>query len=128
RLYIAPGHPCSRPTRTSNAGVRRRRPPMSRTILYAIVFLIGATPFLESTLIIPLGALGGLSVPAITVVSVIGNLLTLLLSVVLAERIGTWVRRRREHRHSNEPHETASARKRQKGEKALTLWKKYGLP
>lgn len=33
---------------------------MSAIVLYIIVFIIAATPFLESTLIIPIGILTGL--------------------------------------------------------------------
>lgn len=92
---------------------------MSLLVLYIIVFLVGATPFLESTFIIPVGALAGLNVWSVLIISLIGNLITLLLSITLAEQIKKgWGKRRKR----------GKKRKKDKSEKAAELWNKYGLP
>ncbi|GAK13569.1 small multi-drug export protein [Geomicrobium sp. JCM 19039] len=92
---------------------------MSPILLYVLVFLISATPFLESTLIIPIAIIAGLNVWTVTIVGIGGNLLTFLIAVVLAERIVQW---------KNKRSKTTKKRNGNKINKAKELWRRYGLP
>ena len=92
---------------------------MSPVLLYIIVLLVGATPFLESTLIIPIGILAGLNAWSVTILSLIGNAITFLLAVILAEQFKKWLGKRRRTKKNS---------KGDKSEKASKLWNKYGLP
>ncbi|QQK74876.1 small multi-drug export protein [Salicibibacter cibarius] len=92
---------------------------MSPVLLYIIVLLVAAIPFLESTLIIPIGILAGLNAWSVTILSLIANIITFLLAVILAERLKIWLGKRRR---------TKQKRKEDKHEKASKLWNKYGLP
>lgn len=90
---------------------------MSAIILYIIVSLVAATPFLEATVIIPVGILAGLNAWSVTILSIIVNISTFLLAVLLAEQFKKWLRKRGK-----------SKNKGNKMEKASELWNKYGLP
>ncbi len=91
---------------------------MGLMITYAIVLLLGAVPFIEAIITIPLGAVAGLNVGIVAILSLIGNVITLLLAIALAGKLRSWWARRRE--------EKGAADKR--GKRGANLWKKYGLP
>jgi len=92
---------------------------MAPVLLSIIVLLVSATPFLESTLIIPIGILAGLNVWSVMIVSISGNLFTFILAVILAEKLQKWWIERRKNKKKS---------KGDKTEKASKLWNKYGLP
>ncbi|MBM7632372.1 small multi-drug export protein [Geomicrobium sediminis] len=92
---------------------------MSAIVLYIIVFIIAATPFLESTLIIPIGILAGLNPWSVTMISIIGNLMTFLIAITLSEQFIKWL----ENRPKNKKNEKSDKKK-----KAVKLLKRYGLP
>lgn len=91
---------------------------MGILIAYIVVFLLAATPFFEVVAVIPLGALAGLNTFLVTVVGLLGNLLTVFLVVFLTEKLTGWLERRRE-RKGKEPS--------RRGTRAQKIWNKYGL-
>lgn len=92
---------------------------MSPILLYVLTFLISATPFLEATIMIPIGILSGLNTWGVILLSITGNIITFLLAVILAEQLKLWWEKRR----------SSNNKKRgEKFEKAVKLWNKYGLP
>lgn len=59
------------------------------------IFVAGATPGLEAVIVVPVGIAAGLPVPAVLAAAIAGNLATVVLSVLVGERLRTWWRRRR---------------------------------
>ncbi|MGM7700563.1 small multi-drug export protein [Pseudalkalibacillus sp. Hm43] len=92
---------------------------MEFMIAYLIVFLLAATPFFEMIAVIPIGIIAGLNPWVVILVSLLGNLLTVLLVILLIEKITIWLEKRREKKGK-------VAKKR--SERAERIWKKYGLP
>lgn len=86
---------------------------------YFLVFLGAAIPWLEMGLVIPLGIIGGLNPITVTIVAIIGNLLTVLLLIIGFEKFQQWLAKRREGKE-----QTPSKR----SIRAKELWRKYGLP
>ncbi|MEK0399409.1 small multi-drug export protein [Tetragenococcus halophilus] len=93
---------------------------MSPIAVYIIVMLIAATPFLEPISIIPIGIVAGLNPWVVTILSVVGNVITFLLSVSLADKLKGWWEGKHKIKKENR-------RKKAKIEKASQLWEKYGL-
>lgn len=93
---------------------------MAILVAYAVVFVLAATPFFEVLTVIPLGVLAGMNAFAVAVVAFIGNMATILLLILLMDRVKAWLARRRERKGGNLPE------KREK--KAAAIWKRYGLP
>lgn len=86
---------------------------------YFLVFLGAAIPWLEMALVIPLGIIGGLHPITVSIVAIVGNLLTVLLLIIGFEKFQQWLAKRREGKE-----QTASKRSL----RAKELWRKYGLP
>lgn len=86
---------------------------------YFLVFLGAAIPWLEMALVIPLGIIGGLNPITVSIVAIVGNLLTVLLLIIGFEKFQQWLAKRREGKE-----QTASKR----SQRAKELWRKYGLP
>lgn len=86
---------------------------------YVLVFLGAAIPWLEMALVIPLGIIGGLNPITVSIVAIVGNLLTVLLLIIGFEKFQMWLAKRREGK------EQASSKRSQR---AKELWRKYGLP
>ncbi|WP_078382212.1 small multi-drug export protein [Sutcliffiella halmapala] len=93
---------------------------MSIYIAYIIVFLLGATPFLEVVGVIPIGVAAGLPALPVTILAFLGNILTIWLLILLIDRVKLWLQRRKEKKGKE------VSEKREK--RAATIWKKYGLP
>ncbi|GAA3722106.1 small multi-drug export protein [Salinicoccus jeotgali] len=91
----------------------------SLLIAYFFVFVLSAVPLFESFVIVPLGILSGMNFPMTLLIGIIGNLVTLLLLVVVIDRVKNWYLRRREAKGKN------GSGKSQRAEK---IWHKYGLP
>ncbi|QKY71066.1 small multi-drug export protein [Lentibacillus sp. CBA3610] len=89
---------------------------------YVLIFLLGATPFMEILGVIPIGVAAGLPAIPVSVVAFLGNMSTIWLLILLAERVKTWLKKRREKKEK----EKESSAKR--GERGKAIWKKYGLP
>lgn len=86
---------------------------------YFLVFLGAAIPWLEMALVIPLGIVSGLEPITVTIVAIIGNLLTVLLLIVGFEKFQQWLAKRRG---------TPEMKPSKRTERAKQLWNKYGLP
>lgn len=86
---------------------------------YFLVFLGAAIPWLEMALVIPLGIIAGLNPLTVTIVAIIGNLLTVLLLIIGFEKFQQWLAKRREGK------ERPTSKRSQR---AKDLWRKYGLP
>lgn len=88
---------------------------------YITVFLLAAIPWIEVVIVIPLGIAGGLSPIAVVILAFTGNLLTVLIIIVLYEKLTTWLERRRARKGITKP----VSKKR---ERAKKIWERYGLP
>ncbi|ARK30418.1 small multi-drug export protein [Halalkalibacter krulwichiae] len=86
---------------------------------YVLVFILSAIPFFEALVVVPLAILGGLHPLLVTVIAVIGNLLTVYLVIVFIEKIKSWRKKKKKDEDQKE-----SKRSR----RAQVIWKKYGLP
>ena len=86
---------------------------------YVLVFLGAAIPWLEMALVIPLGIIAGLNPITVSIVAIVGNLLTVLLLIIGFEKFQQWLAKRREGK------EQAASKRSQR---AKELWRKYGLP
>lgn len=93
---------------------------MSIFLPYFILFLLGATPFFEVVGVIPIGVAAGLPAIPVTIVAFAGNIFTILLLILLMDRVKEWLQKRNEKKGKN------ISEKRQK--RAANVWKKYGLP
>lgn len=93
---------------------------MSVYIAYIILFLLGATPFFEVVAVIPIGIAAGLPALPVTIVAFAGNIITIWLLILMMDRVKEWLQKRKEKKGKD------GAEKRQK--RAVSLWKKYGLP
>ncbi|MGM8211546.1 small multi-drug export protein [Virgibacillus sp. W0430] len=86
-------------------------------ITYLIIFLVAAIPFFELITIVPVAIVGGLPAIPVMIVAFSGNFLTILLLIVFLDKIRSWMKKRRKKK-------TESKR----GQRAQSLWNKYGLP
>ncbi|MUK88406.1 DNA-binding protein [Ornithinibacillus sp. L9] len=93
---------------------------MSVYIAYIVIFLLGATPFMEVIGVIPIGVAAGLPAFPVVILAFLGNILTIWLLIMMMDRVKLWLQRRKEKKGKNIPE------KREK--RAVTVWKKYGLP
>lgn len=85
---------------------------------YIVVFLLGATPWVEIAAIIPLSIVAGLNPVLVGLVAFLGNLSTVYLLIIFFERFREWRKRKKG--------EEQSKSKRQA--RAVGIWNKYGLP
>lgn len=85
---------------------------------YILVFLLGAVPWVEIAVVIPLSIVAGLNPYLVGFTAFLGNWLTVVLLVVFFDKLKHWLQRRKKA-------ETAES-KRQK--RAKHIWNKYGLP
>jgi uncharacterized membrane protein len=92
---------------------------LSLIIAYIIVFLLSAVPLFEAFVVVPVGILGGMNFTMTLIIGILGNLVTLLLIIVLMDRIKRWYLTRQERNGKT---------KDRKSERAEAIWKKYGLP
>lgn len=91
---------------------------------YALVFLLAAVPFFEVIGVIPIGILAGLSTVPVTILALLGNLLTVLVVVLLVDKIQSWRKRRTGEDSKGDEEEEPSKRSL----RAKKIWQKYGLP
>lgn len=84
------------------------------------IFLLGAVPFLEILVVIPLGVVAGLPTLPVTILAFAGNILTIWLLILMMDRVKKWVERRNEKK--------GKELSEKKAKRASTIWKKYGLP
>lgn len=93
---------------------------MSIYFAYFTVFILGAVPFLEATIVIPVAVAAGLHALPVSILAFLGNTLTIWLLIFLMDHVIAWMRQRKEKKGKE------ISEKRQK--RAAKIWKKYGLP
>ncbi|WP_100404936.1 small multi-drug export protein [Bacillus solitudinis] len=94
---------------------------MGLLLAYIVVFLLAATPFFEVVAIIPIGALAGLNTFLVVLIGLCGNIVTVILVIILMEKIKKWIERRRDNKNDE-------TKKDKRGARAEKIWRKYGLP
>lgn len=70
-------------------------------------------------LVIPVGIVSGLDPVLVTIVAVVGNLLTVFLLIIGYEKLQVWLASRRKSKPVTDS---------KRSNRAMQLWKKYGLP
>lgn len=88
---------------------------------YVLVFVLAAVPFFEVIAVIPLAIIGGLSAIPVTVIALAGNLLTVFIVILFAEKIKSW-RKRKDSSGAGEEQES------KRFVRAKKLWGNFGLP
>jgi len=91
---------------------------------YASVFLLAAVPCLEVRGIIPMGILAGLSTVPVTILALLGNLLTVLLVIIFVDHIRQW----RKSRRGEDNKDGKGALPGKHLLRAKKIWQRYGLP
>ncbi|WP_411844269.1 small multi-drug export protein [Salinicoccus sp. HZC-1] len=91
----------------------------SLLIAYIIVFLLSAVPLLEAFIVVPVAIFGGMNFTLTNIIGIAGNLLTLLILIVMMDRIKQWYLNKREQ---------AGKGKSRKSQRAENIFQKYGLP
>lgn len=92
---------------------------ISLLIAYIIVFILSAVPLLEAFIVVPIGIVGGMDFFMTNIIGIAGNLLTLLILIIMMDRIKKWYLDRREK---------AGKSKSRKRERTENIFRKYGLP
>lgn len=87
--------------------------------MYMLVFLLSAIPLLEAVIVIPFAIFAGMPAVQVTIVALIGNLLTVYVIIVFIEQIKKWRKKRKTNNDEKE---------NQRSQRAERIWKKYGLP
>lgn len=113
---------------------------------YVMVFILAAVPFFEVVGVIPIAVLGGLPILPVTILALLGNLLTVVLVIIFVDYIKEWRRKRRlkkqhkldQRRNEVEVIEEGEAEGRDGEEetvvegkrsiRAQKIWNKFGLP
>lgn len=85
---------------------------------YLLIFIAAATPWLEIALVIPLGIVRGHSPFWVMVVAFLGNMLTVVLLIMMFERVKEYFSKRAKKEKA----------KNKRQERAKRIWNKYGLP
>lgn len=86
---------------------------------YIVVFLLGAVPFIEAVLVIPVAILAGLSPIPVFLLALAGNFATVLLIILFIDQIKQWRHNRRKAKGETSDKRSMRAQK---------IWQKYGLP
>jgi hypothetical protein len=97
----------------------------NEVILYVIVFVMAATPWIEILIVIPFGIGVGLNPVAVGIVSFTGNLIPIYLIVIGYQRFQIWWSRRRGTLFINPSDESWQSGRRAR---ALNVMHRYGVP
>ena len=84
---------------------------------YIVVFILAAIPWIEIAVVIPLAILKGLNSILVGLLSLAGNLTTVILLIVFIEKYQQWHQKRKGDKKSSS-----------RAERAVRIWNKYGLP
>ena len=100
---------------------------------YILVFLFAAVPFFEVVGVISIGILAGLSTVPVVVMAFLGNLITMVLVILLGDKIKNWNRKRKGKSVQIEKigqieHDEQEDKSTKRSLRAKKIWKKYGLP
>lgn len=87
---------------------------------YIAVFILGSIPWIELVAVVPLGIAFGLNPVAVGALGLLGNWITMMIVIVLFDRIQQWRRKRR----GDSPEGSGNKR----WARAHHIWNRYGLP
>ncbi|WP_309119441.1 small multi-drug export protein [Paenibacillus sp.] len=87
---------------------------------YIVLFLLAAAPWMDVSLVVPLGVLWGLSPIWVSVVAFVGNFLLILILGLFFKQISEWRQARRAKRGITGP--------TKKETRSRAIWEKYGIP
>jgi len=87
---------------------------------YIVLFLLAAAPWLDVSVVVPLGVLWGLPPVGVSVAAFIGNLMTILVLGLFFKQISKWRQARRERKGITGP--------TKKETRTRQIWEKYGIP
>ncbi|MFC2949530.1 small multi-drug export protein [Virgibacillus sediminis] len=85
---------------------------------YIVVFVLAGIPWAEVALVIPLAILYGMNPLLVGSVALAGNLATVYLVIIYFEKFQEWRKRRKK----------GNSRPSRRHDRAVKLWRKYGLP
>lgn len=85
-----------------------------------VLFLLGAAPWMDVSVIIPLGVLWGLPPVAVGITAFIGNFLLILLLGIFFKQINKWRTERRKKKGLVGPTKNET--------RSRAIWEKYGIP
>ncbi|PIC63586.1 DNA-binding protein [Sporosarcina sp. P13] len=88
-------------------------------LTYILVFLLGAAPGFEVLVAVPLGILRGMSPVTATIIGFAGNATTILIEVIVFQKLKTWWDSKRKKAVALPSKRTA---------RAETIWRRYGVP
>lgn len=88
-------------------------------LTYVLVFLLGAAPGFEALVAIPFGIIRGLSPITASILGFAGNVVTVLLVIIIYQKLKTWWDRRKAVDAHTPSKRTA---------RAETIWRRYGVP
>ena len=87
---------------------------------YILVFALAAVPFFEGYGVIALAIFAGLPVIPVVIISLLGNVVTVLLLIIFINKIKEWRKKRKGDVKEQQPSKRTL--------RAQKLWRKYGLP
>ena len=87
---------------------------------YILVFLLGAIPWIEVAVVIPLSIVAGMNPFLVGMLAFLGNLSTVYLVIIFFEKFQLW--------RSRKKGTEAEAPKSKRHARAVNIWNKYGLP
>lgn len=87
---------------------------------YLVLFLLAIAPWMDVSIIVPLGVLWGLSPIGVGVTAFIGNLLLILLLGLFFKQFSAWRTKRRMKKGITGPTKKETRSKK--------IWEKYGIP
>ncbi|TLS52371.1 small multi-drug export protein [Paenibacillus antri] len=87
---------------------------------YIVLFLLAAAPWMDVSLVVPLGVLWGLSPVWVSVAAFVGNFLLILILGLFFKQISEWRQARRAKKGITGP--------TKKETRSRAIWEKYGIP
>ncbi|MGG4490995.1 small multi-drug export protein [Metabacillus idriensis] len=105
---------------------------MELLIAYTAVFIMAAIPLFEVYGVIPIGILAGLSPLAVSVVAFLGNAFTVILLILLVDKVKNFLQKRKMKKQGmtvmNEEAASLEAEDSKRSKRAKKIWRRAGLP
>jgi uncharacterized membrane protein len=89
-------------------------------IQYVVLFLLAAAPWMDVSIIVPLGILWGLPPAGVSLTAFVGNFLLILLLGIFFKQVDKWRRARKLKKGITNP--------TKKEKRSREIWEKYGIP
>jgi uncharacterized membrane protein len=89
-------------------------------IQYVVLFLFAAAPWMDVSIIVPLGIVWGLPPIGVSIVAFSGNFLLILLLGIFFKKIDRWRKNRKQKKGIQNP--------TKKERRSREIWEKYGIP